>query len=463
MSCVRMHLHRCAWLLIGLLGTVDIVSAAENGNYTPPGGAFSVDSLMESASDSDYGLSTLIAQQSKSGEASSDRSASKHAVGTSILVGMGASSGDSEVAARKALRAENRKLKVQMEKLNLKLTMLTAKLAAQSQTEANRATEDALRQTQQVTSLKRQLTDSIAELKSSQTELEKSRKQLSDHQLVRVEVQRQKDTLQKQLSDNQTLLTATQRQFKEAQTQLEAVRNQFREADIIRVQLETALVSTRYQLVQANDRAVKANKSVSVPLDSDNRKRDYVVGQAMASGLKKTLASYAESGLSLDPARVIAGLTDGLRNHMQLKRSDMDKYYLTFAEQLQKQVNVKVKVGEALIAKKTAGRKPAKKVNGLVYFVVKKGHPIKDQDAPVSLALSEQIVDGATLSAIPTLTLTADDDMPAVVREALPLLGEGAEVDAYALAKAVYGNLPMPKGVAPFTVLVYHLKGIKPQ
>ncbi|WP_323839578.1 FKBP-type peptidyl-prolyl cis-trans isomerase N-terminal domain-containing protein [Photorhabdus africana] len=420
MSCIRMHLHRCAWLLIGFLGTVDIVSAAESGNYTPPGGTPSVDSLMESASNSDYGLSTLMAQQSKSGESSSNRSASKHTVGTSILVGMGASSGSSEAAARKVLRAENRKLK-------------------------------------------RQLTDSIAELKSSQTELEKSRKQLSDHQSVRIEVQKQKDTLQKQLSDHQTLLTATQHQFKEAQTQLEAVRKQFRETDIARKQLETALVSTRYQLVQANDRAVKASKSVSVPLDSDNRKRDYVVGQAMASGLKETLASYAESGLSLDPVRVTAGLTDGLRNRMQLKRSDMDKYYLTFAEQLQKQVNAKVKMGEALIAKKTAGRKPAKKVNGLVYFVVKKGHPIKDQDAPVSLALSEQIVDGATLSTIPTLTLTADDDIPAVVREALPLLGEEAEVDAYALAKVVYGNLPMPKGVTPFTVLVYHLKGIKPQ
>ncbi|MDB6369148.1 FKBP-type peptidyl-prolyl cis-trans isomerase N-terminal domain-containing protein [Photorhabdus bodei] len=420
MSCIRMHLHRCAWLLIGFLGTVDIVSAAESGNYTPPGGTLSVDSLMESASNSDYGLSTLMAQQSKSGESSSNRSASKHAVGTSILVGMGASSGGSEAAARKVLRAENRKLK-------------------------------------------RQLTDSIAELKSSQTELEKSRKQLSDHQSVRVEVQKQKDTLQKQLSDHRTLLTATQHQFKEAQTQLEAVRKQFREANIARMQLETALVSTRYQLVQANDRAVTASKSVRVPLDSDNRKRDYVVGQAMASGLKETLTSYAESGLSLDPVRVTAGLTDGLRNRMQLKRSDMDKYYLTFAEQLQKQVNAKVKMGEALIAKKTTGRKPAKKVNGLVYFVVKKGHPIKDQDAPVSLALSEQIVDGATLSTIPTLTLTADDDIPAVVREALPLLGEEAEVDAYALAKVVYGNLPMPKGVTPFTVLVYHLKGIKPQ
>ncbi|MCC8466432.1 FKBP-type peptidyl-prolyl cis-trans isomerase N-terminal domain-containing protein [Photorhabdus bodei] len=420
MNCIQMHLRRCAWLLIGFLGTIDIVSAAESGNYTPPGGTFSVDSLMESASNPDYGLSTLMAQQSKSGETSSNRSASKHTVGTSILVGIGASSGNSETAARKVLRAENRKLK-------------------------------------------RQLTDSIAELKSSQTELEKSRKQLSDHQSVKVEVQRQKDKLQKQLSDNQTLLTVTQRQFKEAQTQLEAVRKQFKETDTARMQLEMALVSTRDQLVQANDRAVKANKSVSVPLDNDNRKRDYVVGQAMASGLKETLTSYAESGLSLDPVRVTAGLTDGLRNRMQLKRSDMDKYYLTFAEQLQKQVNAKVKMGEALIAKKTTGRKPAKKVNGLVYFVVKKGHPIKDQDAPVSLALSEQIVDGATLSTIPTLTLTADDDIPAVVREALPLLGEEAEVDAYALAKVVYGNLPMPKGVTPFTVLVYHLKGIKPQ
>ena len=39
-------------------------------------------------------------------------------------------------------------------------------------------------------------------------------------------------------------------------------------------------------------------------------------------------------------------------------------------------------------------------------------------------------------------------------------LGVGAEVKAWALARSVYGNLPLPKGVEPYTVLRYDMKGL---
>jgi hypothetical protein len=47
-----------------------------------------------------------------------------------------------------------------------------------------------------------------------------------------------------------------------------------------------------------------------------------------------------------------------------------------------------------------------------------------------------------------------------VVKDGMYLPGEGGEVVAYALARSVYGELPLPGGVQPFTVMEYHLKGV---
>lgn len=191
-------------------------------------------------------------------------------------------------------------------------------------------------------------------------------------------------------------------------------------------------------------------------------KQDYVVGQSIAASLRERLQSYTRAGLTLDQSGVLAGISDGQKGSMQMKKTDMDAVYLQFATRLQQQVSKQVSDGEALIAKKSRGRTPVKQVDGITYFVVKKGKAITDPDAPVMLSLTESIIDGRTVSTLPQLVLTVTDEMPTVVREALPLLGEGSEVQAYALAKSVYGSLPLPRGVEAFTVLSYDLKGLTP-
>lgn len=190
--------------------------------------------------------------------------------------------------------------------------------------------------------------------------------------------------------------------------------------------------------------------------------QNYVVGQSIAANLRDRLQSYTNAGLTLDKLGVLAGINDGLKGNMQMKKVDMDVAYRQFASKLQQQVSKQVSTGEALIAQKSRGRTPVKQVDGIIYFVVKKGKTITDPDAPVMLSLTEAITDGRTLSQLPQLVLTVTDEMPTVVREALPLLGEGSEVQAYALAKSVYGSRPLPHGIEAFTVLTYDLKGLTP-
>ncbi|WP_171971315.1 FKBP-type peptidyl-prolyl cis-trans isomerase N-terminal domain-containing protein [Serratia marcescens] len=424
-----------------LLTVVPGLQAEEQGGYTPPAGTPDVSGLMGGSGNHDYSLGALMVQQGSAGTNGSGVS-SGHG---SVLDGMGSgSASSSSTAVRKALRAENRKLKAQVMALTGEMRSLQDKVVSAS--DPARLAEMTARLAERDKKLAEQ--DAlIASLKATSARLEHDNLSLLAGT----------GSLEKAKSD----LKAVQTQLKLARAELSTVRAGLLQADNARAQLESTLLSTRSQLARANERAAAAGKVAAVPLDSGARKEAYVVGQAMASGLRERLSEYAASGVELDLARVNAGLNDGLRSKMQLPRGEMDKVYQSFARRLQMQVTTKVKEGEALLAKQLAGRKPAKTVAGISYVVVKKGKAIKDSDAPLALALTERMVEGKTLSTIPRLTLGPDDDMPAIVREALPLLGEGAEVEAYALAKSVYGTLPLPKGVAAYTVLVYRMTGLK--
>ncbi|CAI0910157.1 ABC-type uncharacterized transport system, permease component [Serratia quinivorans] len=263
------------------------------------------------------------------------------------------------------------------------------------------------------------------------------------------------------LATTQDALKERDSQLRVQQRQLDALQAQLALAGDNRKQLATRtaeLATAQTALTELRTRPV----GPQADLTTAGGKQDYVVGQSIAASLRERLQSYTSAGLTLDQRGLLAGISDGLKGSMQMKKADMDAVYLQFATKLQQQVSKQVSDGEALIAKKSRGRTPVKQVDGITYFVVKKGKAITDPDAPVMLSLNEAIADGRTVSTVPQLVLTVTDEMPTVVREALPLLGEGSEVQAYALAKSVYGSLPLPRGVEAFTVLSYDLKGLTP-
>ncbi|CAI1822057.1 FKBP-type peptidyl-prolyl cis-trans isomerase N-terminal domain-containing protein [Serratia proteamaculans] len=385
--------------------------------YTPPEPLSSVDALVRPQQDNGYGLGALIESQQK-GRGEKERGTAPVSVSAAAA------------AARQAQSARRQTSALQAEIAGLK-----AQLAAGSRDDQQLASSEAARATLTAdkTALQQQLESQLAKERSVAGHLATAREALKERDSQLRVQQRQLEALQSQLTlrgDNQKQLTARTAELAVSQSALAALR--------------------------AKPAGPQAN------LTTTSGKQDYVVGQSIAANLRERLQSYTSAGLTLDQQGVLAGISDGLKGSMQMKKADMDAVYLQFATRLQQQVSKQVSDGEALIAKKSRGRTPVKQVDGITYFVVKKGKTITDPDAPVMLSLTEAIADGRTVSQLPQLVLTVTDEMPAVVREALPLLGEGSEVQAYALAKSVYGSLPLPRGVEAFTVLSYDLKGLTP-
>lgn len=265
-------------------------------------------------------------------------------------------------------------------------------------------------------------------------------------------VQTDASKLREQLAENQSVLQEKEKALDTASSKIKSI-------ETANYQLETKLSSSREQL-----KKVSASGMQTVTLDTAERKQAYVVGQAMAAMLRERLHGYTDTGVKLDIARIIAGLGDGLRERMQMKKADMDDAWQGFAKKLQVHIAERVKEGEVLITSLGAGRKPLKTVDGIVFYTVKKGKPINKSDAPRTLALREaSAADNRTISQMPSLTLGPDDDMPSVIEAVFPLLGPGSDIEAFAMARAVYGDRALPKGIAPYTVLKYELKGLSPQ
>jgi len=260
--------------------------------------------------------------------------------------------------------------------------------------------------------------------------------------------------LENQLSSQQKALADREAAEKNNAEQISTLHRQLDDAAQIKSQLESTLQIAQSQLKQSNIN--------NAPPSTDNQRQAYVVGQAMAASLQERLSSYRDAGLPLDINSVANGLSDGIHNHMQIKPDEMDQAWQTFANELQKQVAERVKQSEAVIAAASRTHQPVKSVNGITYWLIKKGESI-DANAPRTLSVTESVQQGGRkISDVPQLTLSPDDDMPEVVREALPLLGPGAHVEASALAKTIYGDRPLPAGVSPFTILTYSLKGLNP-
>lgn len=410
----------------------------------PSGGAESLDSLMSDISSNGYGLEALATQggvgfDSSFSPTSSGGTGNHHASGgRSVLDSLGGNGNDSSNsfggdAARKTLRAENRKLKVRVEDLTAQLAEITQKNAGVQQ---------------QLDEQKKKWDDALAALTAEKTKLEKA---VSDG----VSMRQQMEGVQGQLTESKAMVMSSAVKLADSQSKLAIVTGKLTAVDAEKTQLTRTLTEVREQL------KIAISPGAQVPLDTPKRQQAYVVGQAMAASLRERLTGYSNTGVKLDRSRIIAGLADGLRDRMRMKPQDMDKAWQQFAGDLQQQIDLRVKDSEALVKKLIAGRKPAVSADGMQFLLVKKGTPLKDKEAPRSLSLTEQLAPaGQVISEVQRLTLGPDDDMPAVVRDALPLLGPGAQVEVYSLARTVYGDRPLPKGVVPYTVLHYRMNGL---
>lgn len=201
----------------------------------------------------------------------------------------------------------------------------------------------------------------------------------------------------------------------------------------------------------------KARDASAAPATAAQR-RAYMAGVTMAEGLGSRLEGWKQAGVETDMAMFRAGLADGLQGQVRLKPDAARRAQADFMQAVQAGAARKVADAQKQLAALAKGRRPLKSAGGVSWYRVRRGKAVTP-GAPVSLSMTEQVAGGAVVSRVPALILRPGDDVPSIVKDGMYLPGEGGEVVAYGLARQVYGDLPLPAGVQPFTVMEYHLKG----
>lgn len=242
---------------------------------------------------------------------------------------------------------------------------------------------------------------------------------------------------------------------------LESQNQRLRE-DVAKHNIEQSALEKRVSALQKELDTLKAKAAESSkPPVTAEEKMAYVAGLSMLSGISGRIEGWEAVGVKVDMHWLETGLLDGLEDTRRLDQKVFDESWKDFADRIQTGVQNKMKASEATLSKEIGERVPALTKDGITYLVINKGQPITDKAAPVRLSLHEQVLGGEVISEVPSLTISAEDSLPSVVRDALPLLGAGSDIVAYGLAKSVYGALPLPEHIQPFTVLEYHFKGLK--
>lgn len=506
MSNIKPYQRRLITSLVGSLllaapvvGFLPLNTFAGESNNSGPAETSPADRLF-AQEETTYSLEELVAQKTPSGGAADN----------SVLKNIG----NTTNGAEKKLRNENRVLKQQLKELSEKLDAVarTAQNATDTRNQCLQSVQKAAQSAhalsdniaektalsnklnqaqQQITALNSQLAALKATGAQAQASYDDLQKRQADDRTLRQQMEQKlseitqslnasQSQLSQALADNQALkksrdalreensqlaslqnqLDAVQAAMKEKTTQLAATEKKLQAASADREQLNLSLNSMQSELTTLKTRV---KSSPDVILDNSSQQQAYMIGQAMADSMRDRMLHYQEVGMALDKTLITAGLTDALNGKQRITRPQMDAAWKAFSGDLQQHIVQKIKESNSLIARKGAGRKAVKVADGITYFRVKAGISGKTQQSTHTLQLTEATAEtGRTISNVPQLTLSADDDMPPLVRDALPLLSPGAELEAYAIARTIYGDKPLPKGIAPFTVLVYRLKELNP-
>ncbi|WP_270655277.1 hypothetical protein [Enterobacter bugandensis] len=240
----------------------------------------------------------------------------------------------------------------------------------------------------------------------------------------------------------QSGLDAKNRTISDLNAALEARNSELKQA-------ATTLTTLREKQMRAEDLIVTSDATHS---------QSYMAGQMMARELSKRLDGWKQAGVSTDMRMFRDGLIDGLQGKIRLEPNEARRAQESFTDAVQSGAVRAVVTAQKQLETLSNGRQLLKSHGGINWYRVRKGKNVV-KGGPVSLALTEKVVGGKVISRIPALIVRPDDGLPSIVKDGMYLPGEGGEVVGYGLARSVYGALPLPEGVQPFTVMEYHLTG----
>ncbi|ELY5941250.1 hypothetical protein SNN83_004412 [Cronobacter malonaticus] len=261
------------------------------------------------------------------------------------------------------------------------------------------------------------------------------------------------------LEDRDKALASALSQADESRAALDRLKSEIQKKEKVTKDLTAALDVRSQELKEAATSLadLRAKRAPTIPA-TPQQKQAYVAGLMMADGLNRRLESWAQAGVKTDMGLFRSGLEDGLAHTLRLKAPEASRVQAAFMKAVQNGVARQVTDAQKRLDDLAKGRDALKSENGITWYRERAGKTVTPGHA-VKLSMTERVVGGREVSRVPALTLRPGDNVPAVVRDGMYLPGVGGEVVAYALARDVYGELPLPAGVQPWTVMEYHLKG----
>lgn len=261
------------------------------------------------------------------------------------------------------------------------------------------------------------------------------------------------------LKDRDKALASALSQADESRAALDRLKSEIQKKDNVTRDLTAALDVRSRELKEAATSLadLRAKRAPTIPA-TPHQKQAYVAGLMMADGLNRRLESWSQAGVKTDMGLFRSGLEDGLAHTLRLKAPEASRVQAAFMKAVQNGVARQVTDAQKRLDDLAKGRDVLKSENGITWYRERAGKMVTPGHA-VKLSMTERVAGGREVSRVPALTLRPGDNVPAVVRDGMYLPGVGGEVVAYALARDVYGELPLPAGVQPWTVMEYHLKG----
>ncbi|EDW1731961.1 hypothetical protein S726_004090 [Salmonella enterica subsp. enterica] len=235
----------------------------------------------------------------------------------------------------------------------------------------------------------------------------------------------------------------------------ERLEQRTRVAEGLRMALEAR--NEELKLAAANIAGMRTKRVRIVPA-TDEQKQAYMAGLMMAKRLNQRLEGWVQADVKIDTAFFRKGLKDGLSHTLRLNAAEARRAQAAFIKTVQDGVAGKVEEAQQYLASMAKGRRVLKSENGISWYRVRSGKTVAYGE-PVRLSMTERIAGGKEINTVSHLRLRPGDNLPSVVQDGMYLPGNGGEVVAYALARDIYGERPLPSGVQPWTVMEYHLKG----
>ncbi len=322
-----------------------------------------------------------------------------------------------------------------------------------------------LRRTQgdEIKSLNRQVQSLKSELNSTRRKLSEQKAaclhsvpgNVSDLNQTRTAFQ---DELRRDLAEKQTALEKSYRDLAALRADLSRLQESVQQKDKAARDLTTALDRRSQELKDVKGVLAKQHGKRRPTISTPKQQEAYAAGLIMANELNSRLDGWVQAGVKTDVGLFRAGLEDGLAHSVRLEASVAGRAQRAFMKAVQDGVARQVADAQKRLGTLAKGRNALKSENGIIWYRERAGKTVTPGHA-VKLSMTERIAGGREVSRVPSLTLRPEDNVPVVVRDGMYLPGEGGEVVAYALARDIYGELPLPAGVQPWTVMEYHLNG----